>query len=84
MRPYTIARFTILHVSPFVELTFEADQLPETFDFSFDNFRTAHVCKTIWCEDNVAGRHLRKATARVPLQAGGQSSELKIAPSFVW
>ena len=34
MRPYTIARFTILHVSSFVELTFEADQLPETFDFA--------------------------------------------------
>jgi hypothetical protein len=29
--------------------------LPDTFDFSFDNFRTVHVCKTIWREDNVAG-----------------------------
>ena len=38
-----------------IELTFEADQLPDTFDFSFDNFRTVHVCKTIWREDNVAG-----------------------------
>jgi hypothetical protein len=71
MRPYTIARFTILHVSAFcIELTFEADQLPETFDFSFDNFRAAHVCKTIWCEDNVAGRHLRKA---VPCKPAGKA-----------
>ena len=38
-----------------IELTFEADQLPDTFDFSFDNFRTVHVCKTIWREENVAG-----------------------------
>jgi hypothetical protein len=38
-----------------IELTFEADELPDTFDFSFDNFKTVHVCKTIWREDNVAG-----------------------------
>src|ERR1700750_3035409 len=38
-----------------IELTFEADELPDTFDFSFDNFKTVHVCKTIWREDNGAG-----------------------------
>ena len=38
-----------------IELIFEADQLPDTFDFSFDNFRTVHICKTIWREENVAG-----------------------------
>ena len=38
-----------------IELTFEAEQLPDRFDFSFDNFRTVHICKTIWREENVAG-----------------------------
>src|ERR1700737_5474685 len=38
-----------------IELTFEAEQLPDRFEFSFDNFRTVHVCKTIWGVDFVAG-----------------------------
>ena len=38
-----------------IELTFEAEQLPDKFEFSSDNFRTFYVCKTIWRDDHVAG-----------------------------
>jgi hypothetical protein len=38
-----------------IELAFEAERLPDTFEFSLDNFRTVHVCKTIWREDCHAG-----------------------------
>lgn len=38
-----------------IELTFEAEQLPDKFEFSLDNFRTFYVCKTIWREDYIAG-----------------------------
>jgi hypothetical protein len=38
-----------------IELAFEAAQLPETLDFSFDNFRTTNFCKIIWREANLAG-----------------------------
>jgi uncharacterized metal-binding protein len=38
-----------------IELAFEAEQLPDTLDFSFDNFRTTHCCKVIWRESNLAG-----------------------------
>ena len=38
-----------------IELTFEADELPDYFEFSFDDFRTVHTCKTVWREDNIAG-----------------------------
>ena len=49
-----------------IELTFEAEQLPDKFDFSFDNFRTVHVCKTIWREDNVAGVTFEKSPQESP------------------
>ena len=49
----TVHNFTELGVC--IELTFEAEKLPDTFEFSLDNFRTTYVCKTIWCEDHVAG-----------------------------
>jgi hypothetical protein len=49
----TVHNFTGLGVC--IELTFEAEQLPDDFEFSLDNFRTVYVCKTIWREDNVAG-----------------------------
>jgi hypothetical protein len=38
-----------------IELTFEAAELPDRFEFSFDGFRTIHQCRTIWREDNIAG-----------------------------
>ena len=38
-----------------IELTFEAAELPDVFEFSFDGFRTAYTCRTIWREDNVVG-----------------------------
>ena len=38
-----------------LELAFEAAQLPEALDFSFDNFRTTHCCKIIWRDGNLAG-----------------------------
>src|SRR5271170_2664045 len=49
----TVHNFTSVGVC--IELTFEADQLPDRFEFSLDNFRTFYVCKTIWREDYVAG-----------------------------
>jgi len=58
-----------------IELTFEADQLPDTFDFSFDNFQTVHVCKTIGARTRLR-ESPSKSHRKSPLQAGGQSSEL--------
>ncbi len=49
----TVHNFTGLGIC--IELTFEAEQLPDTFEFSLDHFRTFYVCKTIWREDNIAG-----------------------------
>jgi hypothetical protein len=49
----TVHNFTALGVC--IELTFEAEELPDTFEFSLDGFRTFYVCRTIWREDNVAG-----------------------------
>jgi hypothetical protein len=42
-----------------IELTFDAVELPDCFEFSFDGFRTVHTCRTIWREDNVAGVHFQ-------------------------
>jgi hypothetical protein len=49
-----------------IELTFEAEQLPDKFEFSFDKFRTVHVCKTIWREDYVAGVVFETLSAASP------------------
>ncbi|WP_156042143.1 hypothetical protein [Bradyrhizobium sp. URHD0069] len=38
-----------------IEFAFSIAELPETVDFSFDNFRTIHSCKIIWREGNLAG-----------------------------
>jgi PilZ domain-containing protein len=38
-----------------IELMIEADELPDRFELSFDNFQTIHVCKTVWRDDNIAG-----------------------------
>ncbi len=38
-----------------IELTVDAVELPDRFEFSFDGFRTIYSCRTIWREDNVAG-----------------------------
>jgi hypothetical protein len=38
-----------------IELTFNAVELPDVFEFSFDGFNTIYTCKTVWREDNVAG-----------------------------
>lgn len=38
-----------------LELTFEADELPDYFELSFDDFRTVERCKTVWRDDNIAG-----------------------------
>jgi hypothetical protein len=49
----TIHNFTSVGVC--IELTFVAEQLPDRFEFSLDNFKTIYICKTIWREDYVAG-----------------------------
>jgi len=38
-----------------IELSFQAENLPDTLDFSFDNFRTIHSCKIVWRDSNLAG-----------------------------
>lgn len=57
--PGDAAHFCIVHNRSdrglCIELTFEARDLPDHFEFSFDNFRTVHSCKTVWREDNIAG-----------------------------
>ena len=58
-----------------IELTFDADQLPDTFDFSFDNFRTVHICRTIWREDNIAGVTFEKPPSE---SAAGRRAKLRI------
>jgi hypothetical protein len=49
----TIHNFTSVGVC--IELAFLAERLPDRFEFSLDNFKTLHLCRTIWREDNVAG-----------------------------
>ena len=49
----TVHNFTSAGVC--IELTFEAEQLPDQFEFSLDSFQTIYVCRTIWREDYVAG-----------------------------
>jgi hypothetical protein len=60
----TIHNFTGAGVC--IELTFEAEQLPDKFEFSLDNFRTFYVCKTIWREDHVAGVAFETPPAETP------------------
>lgn len=59
MTPTADTHFCIVHNrtdSGFcIEFTFDAVELPDCFEFSFDGFRTTYVCRTIWREDNVAG-----------------------------
>jgi hypothetical protein len=38
-----------------IELAAKIDELRDTLDFSFDNFRTVHSCKVIWHQGNLAG-----------------------------
>ena len=38
-----------------IEFAFQIEELPETVDFSLDNFRTIHSCRIIWREANIAG-----------------------------
>jgi hypothetical protein len=49
-----------------LELTFEAEQLPDIFEFTLDNFQTVYVCKTIWREDYVAGVVFDKSPGEPP------------------
>jgi hypothetical protein len=54
-----------------LELTFEAEQLPDRFEFSLDNFKNVYVCKTIWREDYVAGVAFERSPSAPP--AGGRA-----------
>jgi len=49
----TVHNFTDAGVC--IELPFEAEQLPDEFEFSLDHFRTSYVCRAIWRDDYVAG-----------------------------
>ena len=76
----TMLDCTVLNITGFgacIELIFPIQELPETLEFSFDNFRTIHRCKIIWREGNHAGfafeelpwpsisHHGRRASLRV-------------------
>jgi hypothetical protein len=43
-----------------IEFAFHVEELPDTVDFSFDNFRTVHSCEIIWRQRNLAGVAFRK------------------------
>jgi hypothetical protein len=49
-----------------IELAFEAEQLPDTFQFSLDNFQTFYLCKTIWRDDYVAGAAFEMSAPESP------------------
>jgi len=54
-----------------LELTFEADELPNHFELSFDDFRTVHTCKTVWRDDNIAGVAYESSSSEA--HPGGQT-----------
>ena len=66
-----IHNFTSLGVC--IELTFEAELLPDKLELSLDNFRTGYVGRTIWREDNVAG-----VVFEVPLPKSPESRRAKL------
>jgi hypothetical protein len=43
-----------------IEFSFHVDELPDTVDFSFDNFRTVQRCEIIWRQKNLAGVAFQK------------------------
>jgi len=49
-----------------IELTFEAEELPDHFEFSFDGFRTVYACRTVWREENFAGIALESPPPESP------------------
>jgi hypothetical protein len=49
----TVHNFTDAGVC--IELPFEAEHLPDEFEFSLDHFRTSYICRAIWRDDYVAG-----------------------------
>lgn len=55
-----------------IELTIEADELPDRFELSFDNFRTIHICKTVWREDNIVGVSFESPSSKPPTSRQAQ------------
>ena len=64
----TIYHCTVHNFTPYgvcIELPFEAEELPDKFEFSLDHFQTFYACNTVWREDYVAGVQLRYATTDI-------------------
>ena len=62
-----------------IELAFSAHELTDDIDFSFDNFRTIHRCKTIWREGRLVGVAFDTPTRTAGLSDGGRAAKLKVA-----
>lgn len=73
VHPCTVHNFTDRGVC--LELAFEAEQLPDRFEFSLDNFRTVYICNTMWRDDHAAGVAFDMPPARPPARA---RAELRI------
>lgn len=69
----TIYNFTSIGVC--IGLAFPAERLPDRFEFSLDNFKTLHLCRTIWREDCVAGAVFEKPPTE---PAEGRRAKLRI------
>jgi hypothetical protein len=56
-----------------VELAFESNRLTQTFDFSFDNFRTIHSCRIVWRKGKLAGLEFEEPKPPPALRVGNKA-----------
>jgi hypothetical protein len=68
VQPCTVLNLTGLGVC--IEVSVDASQLPQTLDFSVDNFHTTHRCKVVWHQDRLAGIQFERAEPPAARQAG--------------
>jgi hypothetical protein len=58
-----------------IELMIEADELPDHFKLSFDDFRTVRTCKAIWRADNIVGISFESPQTQ---QSGSRRAQLRL------
>ena len=61
-----------------IELTTDSTQLPQTLDFSFDNFRTIHSCKIVWRQGKLAGVEFEREPAPHGTYHSGRKAKLRL------
>lgn len=61
-----------------IEFGFQAEQLSDQLDFSFDNFRTFHTCKVIWREKRLAGIAFESSPQPPQLLDGSRGAMVKL------